>query len=65
MKTDTLRKRTRRSNSKFYAKSREIPKINDRKLNKDLKQLSHRVMRKSLKTDLKNEVYDVVNFKED
>lgn len=56
---DTYRHRTRRSNSKFYAKSREIPKIADRELNKKLKQLSHRVERKSAKLDLERELDDL------
>lgn len=53
---DTIKHRTRRSNSKAYAVVRdESKRVNDRKMTKEIKQLSHRMLRKMLKAELKRE----------
>lgn len=53
---DTRRRRERKSNSKLYAEVREQNvKINDRKMTKKIKQLSHRMLRKALKKELDRE----------
>lgn len=54
---DTKRRRDRKSNSKKYAGVREKSvKVTDRKMTKEIKQLSHRMLRKMLKAELKREI---------
>jgi len=53
---DTKRHRERKSNAKLYAGVRDDSvKVNDRKMTKKIKQLSHRMLRKALKAELKRE----------
>lgn len=53
---DTKRRRERKSNAKEYAGVRDQSvKVNDRKMTKKIKQLSHRMLRKMLKKELARE----------